>query len=123
MNKKPPQGLHNQESPENADLSPAMALIRAQARARLQFRGEGLPPDLEVNFVEGLEEAEDATEVPRLADSRRATWGEKEWRRLDGETLTEFQARVWDEVPIGGAFPMLIVFWGDGDATNTQPQA
>src|ERR1700730_11152329 len=128
MNKIPPRGLYSQGSPENADSSPAMALIRAQARTRLEQNSDG-PPSLEVSFVDAPGDQSDAPDFDCAnwklveTDSKRATWGDKEWLRLDGETLEKFKERVWDEAPIGGAFPKLIVFWGDGDATNAQPQA
>jgi hypothetical protein len=51
MSKKPPQGLHNQKSPENPDSSPAMALIRAQARARLLQKSDAPPPGV-VRFAD-----------------------------------------------------------------------
>lgn len=101
MNKKPPQGLHNQKSPENADSSPAMALIRAQARVRLLQKSDG-PPHEVVRFVEA---------PGALADEADFDW--ETWRNRKPKpsvwTEADIQRRL-DELPMGGP-PQLLVFF------------
>ena len=75
----------------------------SRAAARAVVQGIGAPPNISINFVgPGIREI----------DSHRATSGDREWLRNDGESLEHFRRRVDDDQFVGG-FPKLIIFWPD----------
>jgi hypothetical protein len=71
--------------------------------ARAVVQGIGAPPNIEINFV--------GPGISKI-DSHRATSGDSEWLRNDGESLKDFQRRVNDDQVVGG-FPKLAIFWPD----------
>jgi hypothetical protein len=99
---------YNSDEYENLSGPPSPAEFplgsdESRMAARAVVQGIGAPPNIQIGFV--------GPGVVKI-DSHRATSGDREWLRADGESRVEFERRVNDDQVVGG-FPKLIIFWPD----------